>query len=480
MSFGPTVRAGSATIEFPPMHPQYLFHPIRRPSGRFTVSFCDNRINSTNAVKPVKNRRWPRAYFLSSVPVLAAAALLGTFTAHAKDRVDLQFWDMIWGPPEYIDTGKALVAQFNQEHPDITVTYRSIPWNNWYQTFLTAIGSGTAPDVSTGAGYQAVQLYDQGAILPIDDVISQWKTDGKLDDFLPKTIDTLKYDNHYVALPWAIDIRVWYYRKDLFEQAHLQPPTSWQELKTVAQALTKADKDQYGVVACGDTLGSHYLYTLILNNGGGLFTKDRKIDLGSDRNLEALQFLSELVQNHNVYPASAGYHDDDEVSAFSQGKGAITLHAPGLAGRLPKIRDKIGLLKPLTGPHGEQGTIFWVNNIMLYQQSKHPAEAKVFLQWWSEHEKDLWTKGHVTQLPVRKSFAADPYLQDNAETAFILSNYVPVGKNTATHAAEIFPKLNDVEGEGVMQTLVQSLLQGKDVNAAVKEASDRLKSIMTD
>jgi ABC-type sugar transport system permease subunit len=131
--------------------------------------------------------------------------------------------------------------------------------------------------------------------------------------------------------------------------------------------------------------------------------------------------------------------------------------------RLPKIRDKIGVLKPLTGPHGEQGTIFWVNNIMLYKQSKHPAEAKVFLQWWSEHEKDLWTKGHVTQLPVRKSFAADPYLQNNPETAFILSNYVPIGKNTATHAAEIFPKLNDVEGEGVMQTLVQNLLQGKDL-----------------
>jgi multiple sugar transport system substrate-binding protein len=60
---------------------------------------------------------------------------------------------MIWGAPEYIDAGKALVAQFNQEHPDITVTYRSIPWANWYQTFVTAIGSGTAPDLSTGAGY---------------------------------------------------------------------------------------------------------------------------------------------------------------------------------------------------------------------------------------------------------------------------------------------------------------------------------------
>jgi multiple sugar transport system substrate-binding protein len=238
--------------------------------------------------------------------VTSVTAFLSSFAGHAKDHVDLQFWDMIWGGPEYIDAGKALVSQFNQEHPDTTVAYRSIPWSNWYQTFLTAIGSGTAPDLSTGAGYQAVQLYDQDAILPIDDVISQLKADGQLDDFLPKTIDTLKYKDHYVALPWAIDIRVWYYRKDLLEQAHVQPPTSWQEFKTAAQALTNPKADQYGLVACGDTLGSHWLFTLMLNNGGGLFTKDGKPDLGSERNIEALRFLSDLVKNKFVYPASAG------------------------------------------------------------------------------------------------------------------------------------------------------------------------------
>jgi len=453
------------------MHPQNL--SLVTTSQPDSSLACPPHHRAVATAKP----RSPKRAFLTA---LAAVAFFAPFASQAKEPIDLQFWDMIWGPPEYIDTGKALVAQFNQEHPDITVTYRSIPWTNWYQTFLTAIGSGTAPDVSTGAGYQAVQLYDQGAILPIDDVIDQWKSQGKLEDFLPKTIDTLKYDNHYVALPWAIDIRVWYYRKDLLEQANVQPPTNWQELKTAAQALTKADKDQYGLVACGDTLGSHYLYTLILNNGGGLFTKDRKIDLGSDRNLEAFQYLSDLVRNHSVYPASAGYRDDDEVSAFSQGKAAITIHAPGLSGRLPKISDKIGVLKPPVGPHGEQGTIFWVNNVMLYKQGKHPAEAKIFLQWWSEHEKDLWTKGHVTQLPVRKSFASDPYFQGNAETTFILNNYVPVGKNTATHATEIFPKLNDIEGEGVMQTFMQNLLQGKEVDASVKEASERVKSIMAD
>jgi multiple sugar transport system substrate-binding protein len=234
------------------------------------------------------------------------------------------------------------------------------------------------------------------------------------------------------------------------------------------------------MMASGDTLGEHQLLTLMLNNGGGLFTKERKLDLSADRNVEALGFLADLVKNHNVYPASAGYSSEDALSAFSQAKGAIFLNAPGLSGRLPKIADKIGLLQPLVGPHGDKATIFWFNNIMLYKQGKHPAETKIFLEWWSEHQKDLWTKGHVTQLPTRKSFVADPYFQGNAETMFILNNYVPVAKTTATHATGIFPKLNDVEGEGALQSLAQSLLQGNDVNSSVKKAADRLKSVLED
>ncbi|MBV9674230.1 MAG: sugar ABC transporter substrate-binding protein [Verrucomicrobia bacterium] len=403
-----------------------------------------------------------------------------SFSSSALANVELQFWDMIWGPPEYIDTGKALVQQFNQEHPGITVSYRSIPWNNWYQTFVTAIGSGTAPDVSTGAGYQAVQLYGQGAILPIDDLIEQWRSNGKLDDFLPKTIETLKYDGHYVALPWGIDIRVWYYRKDLFSQANIQPPVNWPDFLTAAKALTKPDKDQYGVVAAGDTGGTHYLYTLILNNGGGLFDKDRMPVVTDSRNMEAFRFFSELVKNQTVYPASAGYSMDDAVSAFAQGKAALLLWNPGLSARLPNLAEKAGPLAPIASPDGKHGTVFWVNNVMVYQQSKHPAEAKQFLAWWSEHEIALWTKGHVSQLPVRKSFASQSYFQDNPETKFILENYVPIGLTTATHAPSIFPALNEVEGEGVMQTLVQSLLQGREVDSSVHSAADRIKSIMND
>ena len=43
----------------------------------------------------------------------AGALALASRPAFA-DPVKLQFWDMIWGPPAYIDAAKSLVDQFNK------------------------------------------------------------------------------------------------------------------------------------------------------------------------------------------------------------------------------------------------------------------------------------------------------------------------------------------------------------------------------
>jgi multiple sugar transport system substrate-binding protein len=416
---------------------------------------------------------WPKARKALLCLMLPLAAL--SFQANAQNA-NLQFWDMVWGPPEYIDAAEALVEQFNEEYPGITVEYRSIPWSNWYETFVSAIGAGTAPDISTGAGYQAVQLYDMGAILPIDDVIAELRENGELEDFLPGTIDTLQYDGHYVAFPWGIDIRVWYYRKDQFEQAGLAAPTNWEEFRKAAEELT--DGNRYGMVASGDTGGTHYLYTFILNNGGGLFTEDREVNLTSERNMEALGFLSELAQDGLVHPASPGYTSDDRRRAFLQGDGSIMLDGPGLLDQYPEEAANIGIMEPLLSPRGETGTIFWVNNIMLYRQTEHPEETKTFLKWWSKNQLPLWTEGRTGQLPVRESFTQNPYFQGEEHRSYIIENYVPIGQTTATHAAGIFPELNEVEGEGVMQTLMQDLMQGKNLTESVGRAANRMKTIV--
>jgi multiple sugar transport system substrate-binding protein len=407
--------------------------------------------------------------------LLASAGFLAASPASAQTR--LQFWDMIWGPPEYIEAAEQIVDQFNAEHPDIQVEYRSVPWNNWYQTFVTAVSSGSAPDISTGAGYQAVQLYEMGAIRPLDDFIEQLRADGSLDDFAPGTVETLRFDDHYVALPWGLDIRVWYYRPSLLEAAGVEVPTTWEEFRAAAQALT--GNGTYGVVASGDTGGSHYLLATMLNNGGGLFDAERNLVLTENaRNVEAIQWLADLTADGSVHPASAGYSSDDRRGAFMRGEAAFVLEGPGLYNRSDAVSDDIEILPPFAGPHGDLGTIFWVNNIMMYEQTQHPEEAETFLKWWSENQLPLWTEGNSTQIPARSSFIADAVGGDE-RYQYIVDTYLPIGRTTAaSFEGGIFPELSEIEGEGVLQTLTQQIFQGAPANDVLGQAEARMNDIL--
>ncbi|XSC48237.1 extracellular solute-binding protein [Bradyrhizobium sp. RDT10] len=274
-----------------------------------------------------------------------------------------------------------------------------------------------------------------------------------------------------------MDVRVWFYNKDLLRDANTAPPTTWAEFRSAAKALTRDGK--YGLVSSGDTGGSHYIYSLLLNNGGGLFNAKRELTFNSDRNREALTFISSLVKDGSVHPASAGYDSDQRRRAFFQGQAAMILDGPGLLDSAPSDqRSKFAVLPPLIGPHGDRGTVSWINNIMIYNQTKHPDEVKTFLKWWSKNQKTLWTEGKVRSLPARLSFLQDPFFKQDPARDVAISAYLPVAKTTGANSETIFAKLNAVEGDGVMMSLIQELLQGKDVAQAIGTADKKLNAIM--
>ena len=404
----------------------------------------------------------------------ATAVPAATTAPPAAAAVALQYWDMVWGPPEYVDTGKKLIETYNASQSKAKVTYQSIPWANWYQTFLTAIGSGTAPDISTGAGYQAVYFYGQGAIEPVDDVVSDLKAAGKLDDVISGGVDTLLWDKHYVALPWQTDIRTIVYRTDLLQKAGISaPPTTWDEFKAQTKALTTGDQAGW-VVQGNDTGGTHILFMLMFNNNGGWFTPDVKVDTFYERNIEALQFFSDVVKSGVVHKGSAGFTGDDALKVLGQGGAAFQVAGPNTPGRVKNTA--IGV--PLAGPHGDKATISWINNRMIYKQSKNPGLAKELMKWLFDNEIALWQDGHCESLPTRKSFYNDKYFSDKPWVQDVLKNWIPVGKPSGYRCPTIFPQLQTVEGDTMMFTLLTDLLEGKDVKESMTKVDAALKAIM--
>ncbi|MCB0214596.1 MAG: sugar ABC transporter substrate-binding protein, partial [Anaerolineae bacterium] len=372
-----------------------------------------------------------------------------------------------------IDTAKEVVEQFNQEHPNIQVSYQSNAWSAWPQVFTTAVGSGTAPDISTGGGYQAVQFYPDGAILELDDVAAEFKPE----DFVPGHLEALKYNGHYIALPWGFAIRIPYYRKDLFEAAGVTPPTNWDELRTVLNTLTTGD--QYGIAFAGNhPLGWQQLFSFMFNNGGGLFAESGELDVLNDRNVEALTFVSDLIKDGVVHPGSAGFSDADTVKAFANGSVAMIVFTPGTEDRVPTVKDQVELLAPMTGPHGDQGTLAFGNNLMVYSQTEYPEETKTFLKWWSANSLPIFSEGHSSNLPARMSIV-ETFFQDNVINQRILDEWVPISHLFNYKAPGIFPALADIDGGGMLNTMATDILQGKDVVEVLQKLETTLSSLKT-
>jgi multiple sugar transport system substrate-binding protein len=403
---------------------------------------------------------------------ITASILTISIAPASAQQVTLNFWDMIWGDKAYPAVGQALVDRYNKENPTVKVVYRSVPWSNWYETYVTAIASGSAPDISTGGGFQAVQFYDQGAILPVDDVV---KEIGAA-QFPASTLDAMKFDGHYVGLPWALNVKVMLYRKDILDAAGVKPPTTFEELRQAAKATT--GKGRFGLVASGDAAGAHWISHFAIANGGGLFTPDGKAGLNSDRSKEGIQFLADLVKDGSVNPASAGYTNNDALGAFFRGEATFVLAGATAASQAGDAKSKIGILPPLKGPHGDVLGLYFVNNIMAYKQSQHPKETLAFMKWWSDNAMSLWSDGHVNNLPARQSIASNPYFTNDPDIKFVQDNYLKGAKTLSQAKGGTFPVLNTIDGDGFLWSLVQSIWQGKPLEAPLATAQSHLEEVL--
>jgi len=411
---------------------------------------------------------------LAGSSLLAACGGGGGGTSGGGGHATIEFWDMQWGTDRYEQTARSLVAAYEKANPNVTVRYRLIPWTSFYETFSTAVASGTTPDVSTGAAFQGFQ-YDQ-AIASVDSAVARWKTDGTADDVIQAAVDAQVDDRgKQTGLPWCMDARPLSYNRRLFDAAGIKPPTTWDELRDAARELTGSGR--YGIGFCGQgALAAQQLIALMFNNDGGLYDQSCGPDLINDRNAEVCEFVQQLVRDGSIPKAGVGWTNTDIANAMGRGEIAMVFGEPAMFNTLPN-GDDIDIASPLTGPHGDRGAALWYVAMWMYESAKDKPATLDFMSWWLANEQPIWSRGGATQLPVRRSFYRTvPNLQDPRYQK-VLDEWVPIGRTLGSPCPHSSAVLNQVEGQAFLPTLAQEVLSLKPVEPALKTANDALGAL---
>ena len=398
------------------------------------------------------------------IVMVAITAFAGGQTDTAEEGKVLKFWDMQNGPADtYPVTAQKLCDQFSAANPGVKVEYQSIPWDNFYQTFLTAIKSGAAPDVSTG-GFGMHEVFAQmGEILYVDSVVEEYKADGRVDDFPQGFLELHTYEGKQVGIPYMTAIFTHFYRTDMFQNAGIgTPPETWAEFLDAGRAIKNAFDIPFFAINLADAQGNNYVLSLLLANDTGVLDKNMQPLLAGKKAIETYEFMITMFKEELVPKGMATYRTADVEKAYMNGKiSAFTQYIPVYVKDDPNVARVTDALPVMRGPSGSKGTLTWVNMIGGYQQTKHPEEAKKFIGWYADNCYPLFTEGGANALPARKSFMDKYSSTDDPIIRGIVRECADYMRNPVYPVDYLYSKFGQIDGENLLAQLGQMIFTGE-------------------
>lgn len=168
--------------------------------------------------------------------LVVLCSLLGTVVVTAQDVVTVTWWTEEGLYLEHVQN--TFVKAFNDSHPNIRLEL--IPQQNLNDLLRTAFQAGEAPDILQTPGASFIAEYiGAGLIQPLTSVAEQNGWEEKL---LPWAYQSGIIDGELYSIPLTYESMVLFYNKTLFEEMGWTPPTTIDELNTLAEQITAAGK----------------------------------------------------------------------------------------------------------------------------------------------------------------------------------------------------------------------------------------------
>ena len=122
--------------------------------------------------------------------------------------------------------------------PDVEVNTQLMPHDKAMELATIAMSSkADTVDLVYLNDSTFLSFAKNGWLRPLDDLFEQYKEEFGLDDFADSALDTFRYEGKLYVIPHTINTQLFFYRKDLLDEAGKSPPTNFEEYKALATEM---------------------------------------------------------------------------------------------------------------------------------------------------------------------------------------------------------------------------------------------------
>ena len=313
-----------------------------------------------------------------------------------------------------------------KELTGIDVSVVEVPTAEMFTKILQEHRAGTgAYDALNVIPSWMPDLVRAGALEPLDPYVDEYGYREELQEIAPVYRDNqMTVDGTIYGFPDDGDVFVFYYRKDIFEENGLEPPTTWQEFAEICNQLTeKYAPDMYGGGMFRQNPYPLFLFQERFRVEGGKFfdAETMEATVNDDIGVKVLTEMRE--ENKCMPPGVESWGFVENLAAFLAGDTAMTVSWPPY-GRwaagygtdeealawVPKsqIAGKVGYALP-PGGHPQLAAGF---SLAVSASSANKEAAYLFIQWLNSKEISLQRVQlpYALRDPFRDShFASEEY-----------------------------------------------------------------------
>ncbi len=366
-----------------------------------------------------------------------------------------------------------LVDAYNQSHKN-KVALTIIPNDNYLTKVGTAAGSRSLPDILASDVVYTPNYTKQGLF---QDITSDVKALPYFSSVAKSHLDVASYQEKIYAVPHKLDSSVFFYNKDLFRQAGLdpeKPPKDFTEILDYARKITALGNGITGFDLAGSCggCGVYTLFPYAWANGAEVLSADgKKVDINND-SFKAIFKLYKQLSDEKLVDSSDKTQDGSTWPAnFLAGKvGILPLGSPIVGDLLKQTKFQWGVAA-LMSPDGSKTSTFIGGDVAgISATSTHKAQAWDFLKWTLEESSQVEIIAKNGDLPGRTDLSGNKYTAADPRTKLIADGL----KNGRTPFALPFGDLfNNPNGPWV--ATIRTALYGDGVDKALAEGQAKIQ-----
>ena len=352
----------------------------------------------------------------------------------------------------------------------VEVNTQLVPFDKALELTTIALSSKSDTlDILYASDATYANLAKNGWLRPLDDLWARYKDEFNLGDYADNVVKAMTYDGHLYVLPSDINVMMFYYRKDLFDAAGKQPPSTIADYQALAKSFNSPARA--GTVDClkpvDACMNEAHWYMNAL--GPGWFDADWRPVFNGERGISAIDSLKESTRFAQRGFASAA--NDECMIAFQQDAATMGLQWATRAAAMDDAKQSrvIGKMAWSAPPQGRARVSSSGYAISAFSKQDPDLLFRIIANACNDANM---REGSALTVPPRRSILIEPAMQ--AKNRFYSA------ASASLETALPFPPLPEfyAVSEFIARRIVQAVTGEMAVKAALDAAASETETFL--